>query len=213
MYTYYPSCNFAIASPAAAKKARAYFKKHMPVGPCCRVDKKEFGPDDTALIVCQACREVLSKKGHVQSIWEYLLTDENFVFPNYQGINMVLQDCYRDREHPEVHQAVREVLKRMNIQVLEAPLNKENSNFCGTLHYTTTNPSLLAELTQYKDTKVSKLPEDMQIKLMQDHVSTLPRADYIVCDCNRCVKGITMGGGNAIHLLDLVMGTTEIPYI
>lgn len=208
MYTYYPSCNFAIASPAAAKKARAYFKERMPVGPCCRVDKKEFGPDDTALIVCQACREVLSQKGHVQSIWEYLLTDENFVFPNYQGINIVLQDCYRDKDHPEVHLAVREVLKKMNIHVLEAPLNKENSNFCGTLHYTTTNPQLLNELTQYPDTKISKLPEDLQIKLMQEHVASLPKAKYIVCDCNRCAKGITMGGGHAVHLLELVMGTT-----
>ena len=31
MYIYYPSCNFSAASPATAKKVKAYFEKQMPV--------------------------------------------------------------------------------------------------------------------------------------------------------------------------------------
>ena len=38
MYIYYPSCNFSAASPATAKKVKAYFEKQMPVAGCCRVD-------------------------------------------------------------------------------------------------------------------------------------------------------------------------------
>lgn len=38
---------------------------------------------------------------------------------------MYLQDCWRDRNHPEIHQAVRSLLK-MNIEVLEIEKNKEN---------------------------------------------------------------------------------------
>ena len=29
----------------------------------------------------------------------------------------------------------------------------------------------------------------------------------IVAACNRCVKGITLGGGKGVHLLELAMGT------
>ena len=38
---------------------------------------------------------------------------------------MYLQDCWRDRNHPEIHQAVRSLLKKMNIEVLEIEKNKE----------------------------------------------------------------------------------------
>lgn len=46
MYIYYPSCNFSAASPATAKKVKAYFEKQMPVAGCCRVDKREISPAD-----------------------------------------------------------------------------------------------------------------------------------------------------------------------
>ena len=62
MYIYYPSCNFSAASPATAKKVKAYFEKQMPVAGCCRVDKREISPADIALYICQACRETLEDK-------------------------------------------------------------------------------------------------------------------------------------------------------
>lgn len=37
---------------------------------------------------------------------------------------MYLQDCFRDRNHPEVHQAVRSLLKKMNIEVIEMKIIK-----------------------------------------------------------------------------------------
>ena len=72
MYIYYPSCNFSAASPATAKKVKAYFEKQMPVAGCCRVDKRESSPGDIALYICQACRETLEDKVKTQSMWEYL---------------------------------------------------------------------------------------------------------------------------------------------
>ena len=80
MYIYYPSCNFSAASPATAKKVKAYFEKQMPVAGCCRVDKREISPADIALYICQACRETLEDKVKTQSMWEYLdaLKDSTF---------------------------------------------------------------------------------------------------------------------------------------
>lgn len=82
MYIYYPSCNFSAASPATAKKVKAYFEKQMPVAGCCRVDKREISPADIALYICQACRETLEDKVKTQSMWEYLDALKDFNFPN-----------------------------------------------------------------------------------------------------------------------------------
>ena len=142
MYIYYPSCNFSAASPATAKKVKAYFEKQMPVAGCCRVDKREISPADIALYICQACRETLEDKVKTQSMWEYLDALKDFNFPNLNGQKFYVQDCWRDRNHPEIHEAVRSLLKKMHAEVIEIEHNREKSIFCGSLHYETDDPRL-----------------------------------------------------------------------
>lgn len=206
MYTYFPSCNFNKANPKTAKKLREYFKERMPIGICCQFDKSNFNQDDKALVICQACREVLEQKVTVESVWEYIDQDEDFIFLDYHGMKMAIQDCFRDRNQPNVHKAVRSILKKMNIEVIEIEENKENSKFCGTLHFESSNK----KLKDYPDIKISRLPEELQIELMQEQVSKFPKDCFIICDCNRCLKGINLGGGNGVHLMELVMGTKDI---
>ena len=119
MYIYYPSCNFSAASPATAKKVKAYFEKQMPVAGCCRVDKREISSADIALYICQACRETLEDKVKTQSMWEYLDALKDFNFPNLNGQKFYVQDCWRDRNHPEIHEAVRSLLKKMHAEVMD----------------------------------------------------------------------------------------------
>ena len=142
MYIYYPSCNFSAASPATAKKVKAYFEKQMPVAGCCRVDKREISPADITLYICQACRETLEDKVKTQSMWEYLDALKDFNFPNLNGQKFYVQDCWRDRNHPEIHEAVRSLLKKMHAEVIEIEHNREKSIFCGNLHYETDDPRL-----------------------------------------------------------------------
>ena len=142
MYIYYPSCNFSAASPATAKKVKAYFEKQMPVAGCCRVDKREISPADIALYICQACRETLEDKVKTQSMWEYLDALKDFNFPNLNGQKFYVQDCWRDRNHPEIHEAVRSLLKKMHAEAIEIEHNREKSIFCGNLHYETDDPRL-----------------------------------------------------------------------
>ena len=142
MYIYYPSCNFSAASPATAKKVKAYFEKQMPVAGSCRVDKREISPADIALYICQACRETLEDKVKTQSMWEYLDALKDFNFPNLNGQKFYVQDCWRDRNHPEIHEAVRSLLKKMHAEVIEIEHNREKSIFCGNLHYETDDPRL-----------------------------------------------------------------------
>lgn len=205
MYIYFPSCNFTKASPQTAKKTRTFFQERMSVAGCCLYDKKTYQSEDIALVLCQACRSQLESKIKTKSIWEYFDEDPTFVYPDYKHQKMYLQDCFRDKEHPEIHQAVRNLLIKMNIDVIEIANNKENANFCGTLHFETTNPSILNLINQYPDTKISKLPEDVQIALMKDYTQQFQEDIPVIVDCNRCLKGIQMGGKEAVHLLNLIM--------
>lgn len=209
MYIYFPSCNFNRASPETGKALRQFLKAKMAIAGCCRLDQKQYQKEDTALIVCQACREVLDKKINVQSLYEYLLADENFVWPDYHGIAMNLQDCFRDIDHPEVHQAVRACLAKMHIQVVEIKHNQADADFCGTLHAEAKSPALKEALKAYPETKISKLPEKLQKALMEEQVLNYT-CDNIVCYCNRCKQGIELGNGHAIHILDLIMGNAQL---
>lgn len=108
----------------------------------------------------------------------------------------IFKDCYRDREHPEVHQAVRKLLKKMNIEVIEIEKNKENSIFCGTLHY---------EIKDLEDEHLSRYSKEIQEKYMKEYVQQFHN-EQIICTCNRCLKGILMGEGKGVHLLRIING-------
>ena len=146
MNVFYPSCNYAIASKENAKKLREIMKEKMDVAGCCLYDKRDC-KDVVAIYMCQHCRETLESKMQTRSLWEYLLEIE-YPFPDYHHTKMVLQDCWRDREHPEIHAAVREILKRMHIEIVEMKYNRENAKFCGTLHYETDTAELNEKLAE-----------------------------------------------------------------
>ena len=82
----------------------------------------------------------------------------------------------------------------MNIEVIEMKNNKDNSIFCGTLHY---------ESKALDDTHLSHYPKDVQEKYMQEYVQQFDNKK-IICVCNRCLKGILLGKGNGVHLLELL---------
>ncbi len=205
MYIFYPSCNYTIASPKNAKKIRDFLKETMDVAGCCLRDKREIKEEDVGLYICQHCRETIESKIETKSLWVYLDELEDLEYPDYHHEKMVLQDCWRDREHPEIHQAVRNILKKMNIDVIESKRNKEDSVYCGTLHYETKDPELLEKLKEYPDTKISELPLELQKELMEDNFKEFDPSLKIIVDCNRCLKGVELTGRSGVHLMDLLV--------
>lgn len=204
---YFPSCNFTAASPDAAKKIRDYLSQKMPVAGCCRYDKLEYPANSTAVYFCQACRETLETrtdgKFRTKNLFLYLDEDGDFPWPDYSGLTVTIQDCWRDREHPEIFAAVRSVLNKMHIHVVEMAENREHSRFCGNLHFEPQKPESLELLTAYSSTPLFELPEDVQAALMREQAEKLP-CELAVTYCNRCKAGILLGGGKAVHLLELV---------
>lgn len=210
---YFPSCNFAKASPAAAKKLRGYLSAQgMLTAGCCRVEKGYNFPETNALYVCQACREFLEGRPENQvtceNLFVYLERDQNFPWPDYSGLTVTVQDCWRDRAHLEIFQAVRSALQKMRVQVVEMAENREHSVFCGNLHFEPQKPENKALLREHAGVPLFQLPEDAQKSLMREQVEKYP-CSLALCYCNRCVQGVAMGGGKSVHLLELCMNTFQ----
>ena len=207
---YFPSCNFTAASPESAEKIREYLQAKMPVAGCCRTDQLDFRKGSTAVYFCQACRETLIARADgrfvLQNLFEYLDADAEFPWPDYAGLTVTVQDCWRDRDHPEIFDAVRSVLQKMHVSVIEMTENRARSRFCGNLHLEPQNPHSVKLLGPYNGKPLYELPEDVQRTLMQEQVEKLP-CELAVTYCNRCKAGILMGGGKAVHLLELATGT------
>ena len=193
---YFPSCNFSAASPAAAKKIRDYMEAKMPVAECCRTDRLPYPEGSQAIYFCQACRETLEARADgryiMKNLFEVLVEDECFLWPDHTGLTVTVQDCWRDREHPEIFAAVRTALGKMNIEIIEMTENMEKSRFCGNLHF--------------DGRPLLELSEEEQAVWMRKQVEKFP-VETAVTYCNRCTRGIKAGGGKAVHLLELAMDT------
>ena len=96
-----------------------------------------------------------------------------------------LHDACPVREKLQVHQAVRNLLKKMNIDVVETKFCGTNSICCGDNFY-------------------PKLP------IEKVHEKTKARADSMPCKevcvyCVSCIKSMYIGGKTPRHLIDLLM--------
>ena len=56
-------------------------------------------------------------------------------YPDYVCERMTIQDCWRQYGNQAEQAAVRELLRRMNIEVVEMAENREHTRFCGTSLY------------------------------------------------------------------------------
>ena len=206
---YFPSCNFTSLAPRAAKAIAGYLRQRMPRAACCRFDKLEYAEGSTGLYVCQACRETLEARAGgkymLKHLAQYLLEDPLFPWPDYSGMTATVQDCWRDREHPEVFSAVREALRRMNVEIVEMEEREEKSVYCGDLHFEPKKPEN-AELLRRYGGEMLRLPQEAKLSVLREQAEKYP-CDTVVTCCNRCTSCIRAVGVRAIHLLELAAGT------
>lgn len=206
---YFPSCNFSKASPQAAQKLRELLRARMPAAGCCRTDKKEYPAGERALYFCQACREVLEERFPQlvpENLFVWLDREAGFVLPDYSGLAVSVQDCWRDREHPEIHRAVRSLLSKMGVAVREIAGNREQADYCGNLHFAPERPEAADLVNARPGVPLYQFPEEEQRVIFAEQLEKhggLP----VLCYCNRCKLGIETAGGKAVHLMELLMET------
>lgn len=192
----------------------AYYEEK--VLPPCREDWKnlthstDFQPGDTVYYICHNCANILeeSKPGvEVKSIWELILTDDSFPYPDYGGREITVQDCWRSRERLTEQKAVRELLRRMNFRLVELEENFDKTDYCGSSLYRPQEPRnpRLAPIHYDLEAKGKFLPhtEEEQKALMEDYCRRIT-TEWAVCYCHTCLEGLEEGGVQGKHLAQLL---------
>jgi Fe-S oxidoreductase len=200
MTTYFnPGCALRLYKPHLADRTLALLNERLgPVLPhdiCCRHDPAL--PAGSLIVnVCPGCDRrfgSLYEGVSTISLWEVLDGLNGVSLPDYRGIKMSLHDACPVRERPQVHRAVRSLLQKMRITVVEPERSGAHSVCCGDDFY-------------------QKLPLDEVERRMKLRAESMPCQDVCVY-CVSCVKSMTVGGRTPHHLIDLIYGEDTEPQI
>lgn len=173
-------------------------------------DSAPLQPGDTIYSVCANCLNIVGEQHegvHTLSLWELIDRDPDFVFPDYTGLTVTLQDCWRTRERAEEQAAVRSLLRKMKIEYLETEPNHEKTDFCGSTLYRE-QPAKNARFApkHYVEQAAGKFlphtPEE-QVEIMREYCSRFT-TETVVCYCHYCLEGLQQGGVDARHIAHLL---------
>lgn len=192
-----PGCALMIYKPELGKKMLDFLnsdlgniEEHLI---CCNHEPNlEHG---TQIInTCAGCdrryRELYSGITTI-SLWEVLAESKTFPFPDYKAKKMAILDACPTRHEERVHNAVRVLLKRMNITVVEPEKTRTEGTCCGDSFY-------------------GVLPVDKVKEQMKNRAHEMPAEDVVVY-CVSCCKSMYIGGKKPRYLVDLLFGEGTIP--
>lgn len=195
-----PGCALSVYKPQLEHKLLELLQKHYHKDVkmhniCCHHNPK-LPEGSTIINNCAGCdRRFRSLYQGIQtiSLWEILSSLKDLPLPDYKGSCISVHDSCSYRPKPQVHAAVRDILKRMNFKIIEAEYHGTRSICCGDNFY----PALSVE-------RVNELQKK--------------RADQMPCDevavyCVSCIKSMHIGGKKARHMVDLVLGEATEPQV
>lgn len=196
---YNPGCALCIYKPETVDKVLQWLNRNYgDIGrheTCCRHQPNL--PEGTRVInTCAGCDRrfgSLYEGITTISLWEIITQVESFPYPDYHGVQMTIHDACPVRSKPQVHEAVRTLLRRMNIEIVESPYHGTASKCCGDDFY----PSL---------------PADEVNRKMKERTQSMPVDDVCVY-CVSCIKAMHIGGKKPRYLLDLLFEEKTDPQI
>lgn len=187
-----PGCALMIYKPELGKKVLEVLNKelgdvnkHLT---CCRHEPNL--PEGTQIInTCAGCdrryRQLYEGISTI-SLWEVLANSKTFTFPNYKGSTMTILDACPTRNEERVHNAVRILLEKMNINVVEPEKTRSKGTCCGDSFY-------------------GILPVEQVKDQMKKRALEMPAEDVVVY-CVSCCKSMHIGGKTPRYLIDLLFG-------
>lgn len=155
---------------------------------CCH-HKPDVAEPTKIINVCAGCdRRYGSLYDDVSTVsfWEIVAESEDFPFPDYGGVTMTILDACPTRKNVKVHKAVRKLMERMNINLIEPERTGVNGKCCG-------------------DTYYGKLPKEDVLAKMRERADEMP-AENVVVYCVSCIKSMANGGKTPRYLVDLLFG-------
>ena len=204
MKTYFnPGCALSLYKPEFEDKILDFLNAHYKerYGTiemhkiCCHHDP-QLEEGSLIIVVCSGCdRRFRSLYEGISTItlWELIEPLDDFHYPDYQGLQMSIHDACPVRKRPAVHEAVRSLLHKMNIEIVEAEYHSAKSKCCGDDFY-------------------DKIPIEKVHAKMKERADEMPCEDVCVY-CVSCVKAMYIGGKTPRHLLDLLFEEETDPQI
>ena len=144
-------------------------------------------------ITAQAVTEDPSLYDGIQtiSLWEVLAGIENLPLPDHAGLTVSVHDSCSYRPKPQVHEAVRSILRKMNIEIIDSKYSGTKSICCGDNFY-------------------PRLPIEKVTEFQKKRAAQMPCQDVVVY-CVSCIKSMTIGGKTPHHMVDLVLNEETEP--
>lgn len=192
-----PGCALLIDRPELARRVPSLlgprFADIAIHTTCCR-HEPGLPPGTRVVNVCPGCdrryRELYDGVSTI-SAWEILAERGDLALPDYGGRRMTIADACPTRTEPRVQEAIRELLARMGIDLVEPARTGPRARCCGDRHYGT-------------------LPLEAVVRSMRRRAAEMP-ADDVVVYCVSCVKSVHIGGRRPRHLVDLLFGEPTDP--
>lgn len=196
-YVFAPGCALLLYKPGLAGKLLAHLVSRL--GPlelfsaCCH-HTPEVPLGASVITVCPGC-ERRYRQNYAEplsvSLWEMLLTDGRFPFPDYHGEKMTIIDACPTRDQGRIHDAVRALAEKMNIVLREPANTREKGTCCGDSFY-------------------GALPTDQVIGQMTAKGEKMPAGDILVY-CVSCAKSMFVAGRRPRYLVDLLFNEETVP--
>jgi len=192
-----PGCALMIYKPHLAEKLHAILKEH--IGPmdvlttCCR-HEPQLTTKTEVINICPGCDKRYRndyQNTSTISLWEILAYNDFFPFPDYKGMEMSIIDACPTRDQERVHTAIRILLKKMNIDLIEPVHTKTNSTCCG-------------------DSFFGEISTEKVKKQMIKRTAEMP-VDDVVVYCVSCSKSVFIGGKRPHYMIDLLFDETTVP--
>jgi len=191
-----PGCALSVHNPGSEHKLLAllneYFGEVKMHNRCCR-HTPNLEVDSTIINNCAGCdRRFRSLYEGIQtiSLWEVLASLDKWPLPKYPGLKVSIQDSCSYRPKPQVHAAVRILLKRMDIEIIEAKAHGTRSICCGDNFYPTIP---IGEVNAFQQSRAAQMP-----------------CDDVVVYCISCIKSMAIGGKTPRHLVDLLLNQNTV---
>jgi len=194
---YAPGCALMIYKPQLAKRILEFLNEELDDIPehliCCK-HEPNLEKGTVVINTCPGCdrryRELYDGISTI-SLWEVLANSKKYIFPNYKGVEMAIHDACPTRTETRVHSAIRTLLDKMNIKVVEPKNSGAKATCCGDSFYG------VLPVEQVKD-QMKKRADEMPCK-------------NVVVYCVSCIKSMHLGGKKPRYIVDLLFGEeTEI---
>ena len=192
-----PGCALMIYKPGLVEKIHHILNEKLGkvemLVTCCQ-HNPELPAKSSVINVCPGCDKRYRNNYEditTSSLWEIINENSFFGFPDYKGMSMSIIDACPTREVDKVQDAIRALLQKMNISLLEPENTRRDSSCCGDIYY-------------------GSMPTQKVKELMIEKAVKMP-VNNIVVHCVSCIVAVCNGDRNPRYLADLLFNEETLP--